>query len=121
LAATPELAERVLRQICDMFSTGDASAADRVFAPEYVDHQGLRGEKIRGPAGFRRVVEAARSAYAALDVRFADMQTEGDRITARFHWLGTAKDGGRATERETAEVLRIAGGRVVEHWGTRVS
>jgi len=104
-----------------MFGTGDASAADRVFAPEYVDHQGLRGEEIHGPEGFRRVVEAARSAYAALDVRFADVQTEGDKITARFHWRGTARDDGRATERETVEVLRLADGVVVEHWGTRVS
>jgi len=115
------VAAALLAKIVAMFSTGDLRDAETVFAADYVDHQGLRGESISGVDGFRRVVTAARAPYARLVVTVVDRTVEGDRISARLHWRGVQTTDARTVERETVEILRIADGRVVEHWGTRVS
>jgi ketosteroid isomerase-like protein len=104
-----------------MFSTGDVRDAETLFSANYVDHQGLRGETIMGVDGFRRVVSAARAPYKRLEVTVLATTIDADKISARLQWRGTTETDERPVEREPIEILRIADGRVVEHWGTRVS
>ena len=101
-----------------MFSTGDVSRVREVFADGYIDHQGLGGEKVRGPDGFARVVRAARNPerYADVAVTIEDAIVEGDRAAVRLRWRQTLCSG-EEVRRETIDLLRIADGRVVEHWG----
>jgi hypothetical protein len=68
----------LVERITKMFSTGDTSTAAAVFAPNYLDHQGL-GEPVKGPEGFEDVVAAARRSYDELAVRILDAVAEGDK------------------------------------------
>jgi predicted SnoaL-like aldol condensation-catalyzing enzyme len=115
-ADTP--ATTALRRMIAAFNTGDISVIDEFVADAYIDHQGLRGVEIRGLDGFSRVVAAARSGYESVRVVVEDLFGEGDRAVARLRWLGERPDGS-LVERETIEVVRVADGKAVEHWGAR--
>ena len=103
-----------------MFGTGDVTSVGGIVSESYVDHQGLRGVDICGIAGFAAVVAAARAAFTELHVEAADLIAEGDRAVARIRWHGTRPDGG-VVDRETIDVIRVADGLAVEHWGAQVS
>jgi predicted SnoaL-like aldol condensation-catalyzing enzyme len=109
----------VLRAMVEMFSTGDVSAVDDVVAVDYIDHQGLGGNEMRGVAGFVRVVGVAREAYSELSVEVVDLEADGDRAEGRLEWKGVRHDGS-IVERVTIETVRVVDGRAVEHWGRRL-
>jgi len=100
------------------FDTGRVDDVAAYVDADYIDHQGLHGEEVRGVSGFVGVVEMARAGYASLTVRIEDLIEEGDRTAARLRWIGTRADGGVAS-RETLEVVHVRDGRAVEHWGGR--
>ena len=102
------------------FATGDVSNVDALVAATYLDHQGLGGGAIRGPAGFRQVVAAARRAVPNLDVTIEDLIAEGDRVAARLRWHGTQAADGATVNRETIDIVRFAQGQAVEHWGIQL-
>ncbi len=101
-----------------IFSTGDLSGIEATVHPNYLDHQGLNGEAIRGPAGFAAVVTGARGGYESLDVTVQDLLTGPDRAAARLLWSGR-RPSGEIVSRETLEIIRLDRGRAVEHWGGR--
>jgi ketosteroid isomerase-like protein len=109
-------AEAVLRKMIEMFATGDVSALAAVVSDEYHDHQGLDGTAVRGTAGFRRVVEAARSGTLGLTVTIADLIADGDAAVARLQWRGVSPTG-EVVDRETIDIVRTRDGKAVEHWG----
>lgn len=98
-----------------MFSTGDTTAADGVFAVSYVDHQKPLWVQHEGPAEFRVIVELARRTLPGLTVRVADTVIgDGDTVAARLVWVSDCG------VRETLEMLRVEDGKVAEHWGAEV-
>src|SRR5438445_12618376 len=106
-----------VERITKMFSTSDTSTAAAVFAPNYLDHQGL-GEPVKGPGAFEAVVAAARRSYDELPGRIVDAVPEGDKIAARLRWNG--RRGGKEVVRETIDLLRLEHGKVVDHWAPRL-
>lgn len=100
-----------------MFSTGDLSDIEETVHPDYLDHQGLHGQAIRGPAGFASVVAAARAEFATLDVTVEDLIAERGRAAARLQWSGLRPEG--QVRRQTVEIIRIEDGMAIEHWGGR--
>lgn len=112
-------ARQVLARMVQMFATGDVSTLAETVSEAYRDHQGLDGDEVVGQVGFLRVVEAARQ-MRDLELRVEDMFAEIDRAVARIRWRGVLDDG-RRVERETIDIVRVADGRAVEHWGARLS
>jgi hypothetical protein len=108
-------AEAAARAIIDILATGDLEAVLSVVAEEYIDHQALGDVEIRGPHGFRRVVEAV---HESSDVRVTiqDIVAAEDKAALRLRWHGINR-AGRTVTRETLELLRFVDGRLVEHWG----
>jgi predicted SnoaL-like aldol condensation-catalyzing enzyme len=102
-----------------MFATGDVGTVAETISEAYRDHQGMNGNDVVGQDGFVRVVKAARQ-MRDLELRVEDMFAEGDRAVVRIRWRGVLNDG-RRVERETIDIVRVADGRAVEHWGTRLS
>lgn len=91
--------------------------AGPVVHPEYVDHQGLPGERpLIGAEGFIRVVGVARSGYTELSVTIEDLIEGDDRVAARLAWNGV-RQSGETAHRETIEIVRVESGRAIEHWG----
>lgn len=107
-----------MRAMVQAFDTGDTSSVELYVDPDYLDHQGLGGHRIRGVAGFVAVVAAARTGFSRLNVTVEDLISGPDRAAARLRWTGT-RESGEDVVRETLEIVRIVGGRAIEHWGGR--
>jgi hypothetical protein len=115
---TPKTPGEILRMMVDVFNTGRFDGVETIVDRDYLDHQGLRGQPLRGPSGFKSVVSAARSGFDSLDVIVEDLIESENVAVARLRWRGA----GRSTvsdERETIEWIRVLGDVAVEHWGGR--
>jgi predicted nucleotidyltransferase len=117
-AMPPRSAGEVLRMMVDAFNTGSSDSVEMIVDGDYVDHQGLAGQSIRGPSGFKAVVVAARSGYRTLDVTVEELIESEDHAAARLRWRGTRMSG-QSDERETIEWIRVRREMAVEHWGGR--
>jgi predicted ester cyclase len=110
----------VMRSMVEMFDTGNVGPAASVVSPDYVDHQGLGTSEIVGVEGFCRVVSVARNAFISLDVVIDDLIVEDDRAAARLVWRGTSASG-EQVPRETIDIVKVAAGLAIEHWGSRLA
>ena len=111
--------KELIRRMVEAFDRGDVSDVESFVGAGYVDHQGIGGEEIRGPKGFRRVVELARSSFADLSVSIEDLLADGDRVAVRLRWVGSQKSDGTVVKRETIDIVAVKSGKAVEHWGVR--
>jgi predicted SnoaL-like aldol condensation-catalyzing enzyme len=111
-------AEALTRKIVEIFDVGAFDLIPSLIAPEYVDHQGLDDKEIRGPDGFRAVVEAVRR-YQRVHVTVEELVADEERAAVRLRWYGVDQAGVVVT-RETLDMLRFANGRLVEHWGSQL-
>jgi len=115
----PATCPDVLRAMVAAFDTGDLREVATVVHPEYLDHQGLPGERpICGVDGFAHVVETARSGYVDLSVSVVDLIEGSDWVAARIAWRGR-RPSGEVVRRETIDIVRVEAGKAVEHWGAR--
>src|SRR6201994_632594 len=122
---TRSTAYAVMQRIFDEgFATGDGSAADELCAPELLDAQ--FGTAGRGADAIARVKDAMRDVHRAFpDIKFTieDAVESGDTIWVRVRGQGTATGpyfgppSGRPVDFTVIDVCRVAGGRIVEHWG----
>ena len=108
----------VLKAMVAIFASGDPSDAPAVVAEEYLDHQGLGAGPIRGIDGFALVVRTNHTAYQHQEISIEDLFGVEDRAAARIRWRGQRHDGA-VVDRETIDIIRVAEGRAVEHWGAR--
>ena len=100
------------------FDTGQVDDVEEYVGSDYIDHQNLSGEHIRGAVGFVHVVEVARGGYEDLSVTVEDLIVDGDRAAGRLRWTRT-RETGDVVERETVEIVYVRDGRAVAHWGGR--
>jgi predicted SnoaL-like aldol condensation-catalyzing enzyme len=107
---------RVLEQMVAMFASGDPSSAAAVVAEEYIDHQGLGAGAMLGVEGFTRVVRTNFAGYEQLEIFIEDLFGVEDRAVAPIRWRGR-QHSGEVVDRETIDIVRVAKGRAVEHWG----
>lgn len=97
--------------------------ADRVFAPDVVDHNPQPGQ-AQGRAGIRWLIDLYHAAFPDLRVTDEEVLVAGDRAVLRWSGTGT-HDGDQlgvpATHRTVRmtgiDILRVEDGRVVERWG----
>ena len=102
----------------DVFNSGRFDGVETIVDGGYVDYQGLGGQPLLGPSGFKSVVSAARSGFDSLNVIVEDLIETEDQAVARLRWKGARKSG-ESEERETVEWIRVRGEVAVEHWGGR--
>jgi predicted SnoaL-like aldol condensation-catalyzing enzyme len=110
-------ADSILRRMVAAFEIGALDDVETYVASNYLDHQGL-GSPLHGPAGFRQVVQTARS-HARLNLLIEDLVTDGERAAARIRWQHQPYDGGDTVERETIDIIRVENGKAAEHWGAK--
>jgi hypothetical protein len=109
----------LLRMMVDAFNTGSLDGVEMIVDGDYLDHQGLDGQPMRGPSGFKTVVAAARSGFHTLEVIVDDLIERDDRAAARLRWSGTRLSG-QNDQRETIEWIRVRGTMAIEHWGGHI-
>ena len=123
--ATQDDTARMRRIPEDIFNRGQLTAADELFAADYVEHFPIPTGIPTGLAGFKAFVAAMREAFPDLHLTVEDEITEGDKVVQRITTRGTMKGaflgmpptGKQATWTEM-HIARVADGKLVEHWGS---
>jgi predicted ester cyclase len=117
-----------LRAIVDNFCrTWDVDAPpgliEEVYAPDVVDHNPQPGQPA-GIEGIKTIIGLYHAVFPDLHVSNDDAIISGDRAVSRWSATGTHEGdqlGVPATHKTVhltgIDILRIAGGRVVERWG----
>ena len=114
----------VRRLIAEGFIQGRLDVCDELIADEIVEHQDYGPGHPPGAAGVKAVVMSLRRAFSDFKLEIEDMVVAGDTVWTRNIATGT-NDGpymgyppsGRSFRIYVFDVLRVVGGRVVEHWG----
>ena len=117
--------EQLFRRLIEEgFNAGDLSVADAVTAPDLAEHQEFGPDHAPGAEGVRAVISSLRRAFSDFHLQIEDLAVSGDTLWARLTATGT-HDGpfmghpatGRRMRATVFDVIRVADGRMVEHWG----
>ena len=112
----------------EFFRTGEAglvdSLVDRVLANNIVQHLSGMPPEAQSLEGFKQLLPALRQGFPDALFEVENLVAEGDTIAFRLIWkathqgelFGIPPTGIRATVTEM-HMLRIAHGKIVEHWG----
>jgi steroid delta-isomerase-like uncharacterized protein len=117
----------VRRFYAEIFNSGNLAAADDIVAPEFIEHipQPVPGARsITGPDAIRSFASMFREAIPDLSVSIDDVIAAGNKVVTRVTWQGTQKGPlfgadptGKHLQFAGIDIVRIEGGRFVEHWG----
>lgn len=122
--AIRETNKAATRRILEAFNTGNTAIVDEVAAPtlvSYTPKPGIPGDR----EGLKKQIVLFRQVFP--DVRFEEQEVlaEGDVVHLRWKMVGTAKGeylGRHLPEKQIThyghEVVRLAGGKIVEHRDT---
>ena len=77
------------RQEEEIFTQGNLDAADEIYARNYVGHDPINPEDIRGLDAAKQAAADYREAFPDLHVTVEDLIAEGDKVAARLRFRGT--------------------------------
>ena len=114
----------LVRQLVEeVFNRGNVSRVDEFMAPDFVDHEGVPGYPPTRE-GFKQSIPMLRSGMPDFNATIDDVVAEGDRVVIRMTFRGTQTGEfmgmpptGKSISVGVIDIFRIAGGKVVEHWG----
>ncbi len=117
----------VRRAITEIWNEQELDVADEVFATEYVNHNGLIIDLVRGPEAIKVSVALYRLAFPDLHITVQELHADGDQVWLR--WTATSPSMAPSHEGVVREPqarsgrscagsirLRLAGGQIVESW-----
>jgi predicted ester cyclase len=114
----------VRRLMGDDISRGDEATADAIIHPDFFDHTNPPGMQ-HGLEGHKAIVRLFRSVFPDPEWQIDDLIAEGDKVVARTTMRGTHLGAffgipptGRNVEMNGVHVMRIADGKIIEHWGS---
>lgn len=106
----------------EVFSRRNLTAVDEFQATNFVDHDA--SNPTHDIQGVKQVLTMYLAAFPNARVTAEDLIAEGDRVAARITMRGTHKGAfmdtpatGKQVTMTGIEILRFAGGKMVEHWG----
>lgn len=119
--STTEANKALMRRFYDEFwCKGNADAADEIIAAD-LRHDQLPPDWPSGRDGFKQVVRLWRRGFPDMHEEVELMIAEGDRVAGRFRLTGTHRGEfyglaptGRRVDIHGIDLVRIAGGRIVE-------
>ena len=115
--------ELVRRLLEEDISRGDAAIAAEIIAPDFHDHTNPPGMQ-HGLDGHNAIVALFKGAFPDMWWHIHEMVAEGDKVVARTtmeathtgDFFGIPPTGKRVSV-DGIHVMRIADGRIAEHWG----
>ena len=114
----------VRRLMEDDLSRGDEAVADEIIHPDFLDHTNPPGMQ-QGVEGHKAIARLFRGAFPDLEWHIDDLIAEGDKVVARTTMRGTQRGEffgipptGKAVTMNGVHILRIAEGKIAEHWGS---
>jgi steroid delta-isomerase-like uncharacterized protein len=113
----------IARRFFEAWVGGDPAVFDEVVAPDYVFHDPADSDAPAGPAGVQAMAAGFRAAFADLRPVEEDYIAAGDKVVYRWRVRAIHRGAfagvpptGRAVEFSGIEIVRLADGRIVEHW-----
>lgn len=111
----------------EVFNKGDLDLADKLIAPNAVNHDPAAPPSITGGArGVKAVVTMLRGAFPDDQHTIEDLIAEGDKVVVRLTHSGTHRGtflglppSGRHITQTSIHIFRFADGKVVEAWANR--
>jgi steroid delta-isomerase-like uncharacterized protein len=114
----------IARFVEEIFNKGNIDIVGEIFAPDFIEHEQLPPGLPNGREGVKMMTTMLRSAFPDFKATIDDVLAEGDKVVIRMTWSGTHKGefmGIPATGKRVSfgviDIIRIANGKVVEHWG----
>jgi predicted ester cyclase len=105
---------------------GNVEAARELIHPDFVDHEPAHREQPTGPESVGQTVRGLHNAFGGLRFEVQDEIAEGDKVVQLVIMSGRHTGslmGREPTGKEFAVrhiyIWRIAGDKIVEHWGSR--
>ena len=112
----------VRRFVDEVQSQGNIDAIDKFCAPEFVNHSAPLGMPS-DCEGVKHVTTMFRQAFPDSYFTIEDMVAEGDKVATRKTFHGTHQGEfmsipptGKQVSIGLIDIVRVAGGQVVEHW-----
>ena len=106
----------------EVFNQKHIAAIDQFIDPNQVDHSAPPGTP-GGIEGTRQLIGMYLTAFPDLHFTVEDMIAEGDKVVARLTARGTQQGAfmgipptGKQATSTVIDIVRIAGGKTVEHW-----
>ena len=114
----------VRRMVEEIFNRGNMSLVDEFLAPDFIEREELPPGIPPGREAVKQLTMMLRSAFPDFKATIDDMIAEGDKVVIRQTWSGTQKGEwmgvpptGKRVSIGVIDIIRIAGGKFVEHWG----
>jgi predicted ester cyclase len=121
IAENKELYRRFMEEVV---SRGDLRVADELLSPDVIEHEVLPPGLGSGREGIKNLFKLLRSAFPDLHVEIHEQLADGDKVISRVTLRGTHRGEllgiaptGRRVAYGAIDISRMAGGRLVEHWG----
>lgn len=115
-----ETARRFFYRVWDQ---GDLSAADEIFAPDFVNNIPIEGQ-APGVSGVKQLVQAFRTGFPDCSISVDLQVAEGDHIASRYTFRGThtgtfrgVAPTGKRVEISGISIHAIQAGKIAAHWG----
>ncbi|MFP5405058.1 MAG: ester cyclase [Gammaproteobacteria bacterium] len=115
------------RKAIELWSSGDTTIVDQLFAADYVNHQHNHPNSpqvVRGIQAWEKFVTEFHEAFPDFLDTIEDQVAEGDKVATRFTSRGTQKGeimGIAPTDRQASwtgiTIDRIENGKIAETWG----
>ena len=122
MTAQPSPPADVVRRVIDLLNTGDLDAAEKLIAPDAVNHAAPPGTPP-GPGAFRPAWEQVRSAFPDWTFTIERSVTDGDLVANRYTNRGTQTGefaghmaAGKSFTALGLDLVRVRDGLVAEHW-----
>jgi predicted ester cyclase len=101
----------------DFVNRQDLGAADRNFAPSFLDHgDDVPSNLPPGIEGAKQYLAAAFKRFPDIHVTIEDMVAEGDKVVVRNWWTATDSQSGDKIEFRGIVIWRIENRKIVERW-----
>lgn len=115
----------IRRFIEELFNQGNLDIVGEIFAPDFVEREQLPPGLPEGREGVKVLTGMLRNAFPDFKATIEDILAEGDKVVIRMTWSGTHTGGefmgipatGKKVSFGVIDIIRISGGKVVEHWG----
>ncbi|MFC7155692.1 ester cyclase [Halomarina halobia] len=113
----------VRREIEEVWNGDDRDAIPDFVTEGFVYHNPMVDEEIRGPGGYRHLIEEYREAVRDFEMTVEEMFGDGDRVATRFTTRGTVEGELRGVE-ASGERIEVTGvvvdhlsdGKIAERW-----
>ena len=120
---TKAIARRAYEAFNEGFRTGNLTLLDAVIDADIIDHNPTPGQGP-GLGGVKQAFSAFAAAFPNPHFTIEDMIAEGDKVASRVTLSATHQGDfqgipptGKQVIQTGIDILRVAGGKIVERWG----